>query len=81
MAEADMERLKADATGNTGLSEVLGEAVADFATAEDAVAFLASRGFDVSVRELSLAAAAAARDLPPDGEGGYGALMRFIARQ
>lgn len=80
MAAADLERLKADATGNTGLSEVLERAVADFASPQDAVDFLASRGFEVSARDLSHAAAEAAHGETPDGDGGYGALMRFVAR-
>lgn len=79
MAAPDMERLKADATGNTGLSEVLERAVEDFASTQDAVEFLASRGFEVSARELSQTAAEEAQDAPPDGEGGYQALMRFVA--
>lgn len=75
-----MERLKADASGNTGLSHVLARAVPDFASPEDAVNFLAARGFDVSARDLVEAAADEARDETPvgEGEGGYGALMRFI---
>jgi len=75
-----MERLKADASGNTGLSHVLTEAVPGFASPEDAVNFLASRGFEVSARDLVEAAADEARDETPvgEGEGGYGALMRFI---
>ncbi len=80
MSEMDIERLKADASGNTGLSEVLGTAVAGFSGPEDAVAFLATRGFKVTAAEL--AAAAAAHDAGrADGEGGYAALIRFVRRQ
>ncbi|MDF2999044.1 MAG: hypothetical protein K0R27_4681 [Xanthobacteraceae bacterium] len=75
-----MERLKADASGNTGLSHVLAEAIPGFASPEDAVNFLTARGFDVTARDLVEAAADEARDETPvgEGEGGYGALMRFI---
>lgn len=80
MGETDIERLKADASGNTALSETLAQAVTDFMTADDAVNFLATRGFDLSARDLTEAAAAEARDETPvgEGEGGYGALMKFI---
>lgn len=77
---SDLQRLRDDASGNTGLSQTLAEAVAGFASPEDAVNFLASRGFDISARELVEAAADEAREETPvgEGEGGYGALMRFI---
>lgn len=75
MSMHDMERLRADASGNTGLSAVLGEAVEGFADTGDALSFLASRGFEVTADELT--AAARADDA---GEGGYGALLRFVAR-
>ncbi|MFG1423971.1 hypothetical protein [Roseixanthobacter liquoris] len=80
MGDRDIERLKADASGNTALSETLENAVADFVTADDAVNFLAARGFDLSARDLTEAAAAEAREEVPvgEGEGGYGALMKFI---
>lgn len=80
MSAADMERLKADASGNTGLSEALAEAVPGFLSADDAVNFLESRGFQISARELTQTASAEARDMTPvgEGEGGYGALLRFI---
>ncbi|MCK0197778.1 hypothetical protein MWN34_12745 [Ancylobacter sp. 6x-1] len=76
----DMKRLKADASGNTGLSAVLAEAVRTFASPEDAVNFLTARGFDVSARDLVEAAAEEAREEVPvgEGEGGYGMLMRYI---
>lgn len=79
----DMERLKADASGNTGLSQVLAEAVRGFASPEDAVNFLSARGFDVSARDLIEAAADEAREEAPvgEGEGGYGMLMRFIVER
>ncbi|QRG05255.1 hypothetical protein EZH22_19420 [Xanthobacter dioxanivorans] len=82
MTNAHMERLKADATGNTALSAVLAEAVDGFSSTEDAVRFLASRGFEVTSADL---ADAAADDLPPaaqeDAEpDGYGTLMRFLRR-
>lgn len=75
MERSDIERLKADASGNTALSEVLGEAVKDFSRPEDAVRFLAERGFSVTCTELQAAAAADAAQ-----EGGYGALLRFVRR-
>ncbi|MFG1462231.1 hypothetical protein V5F77_04955 [Xanthobacter sp. DSM 24535] len=80
MGDTDIERLKADASGNTALSETLAEAVQSFVTADDAVNFLSSRGFELSARDLTEAAAAEARDETPvgEGEGGYGALMKFI---
>lgn len=77
MTNADMERLKTDASGNTGLSAVLAEAVDGFSSTDDAVRFLASRGFDVTASDL----AAAASDGGPAAEAeedGYGALMRFV---
>lgn len=85
MASDAMVRLKADASGNTGLSEVLADAVAGFATPEDAVRFLATRGFQVTAADL----AEAAGDSPADDQGGtgeemagdgYGALMTFVRR-
>ncbi|MFG1429231.1 hypothetical protein [Roseixanthobacter glucoisosaccharinicivorans] len=81
MGDTDIERLKADASGNTALSETLAEAVADFMTTDDAVNFLTARGFDLSARDLTEAAAAEAREETPvgEGEGGYGALMKFMA--
>lgn len=81
MSDHDLHRLKADASGNTALSERLAEAVEDFAGTQDALAFLASRGFDVTVAELGKAALEEARDKDEvgAGEGGYGALLRFIA--
>lgn len=81
MSTQDLERLKADASGNTGLSATLEEAIASFATTDDAVNFLESRGFSISAKELTLAAADEAREEVPVGvgEGGYGALMRFVA--
>lgn len=75
MGNHDVERLKADASGNTGLSAVLAEEVDRFSSTEDAVRFLASRGFEVTAADLAAAAADAAL---VEGEGGYGALMRFI---
>ncbi|WP_296584514.1 hypothetical protein [Xanthobacter sp.] len=80
MTNADMDRLKADASGNTGLSAVLAEAVERFSSTEDAVRFLASRGFEVTASDL--AAAAGDAEAPPEAEeseeDGYGALMRFV---
>lgn len=79
MSDTDLERLKADASGNTGLSEALAEAIPSFASMDDAVNFLESRGFNISARELSEAASDEAREEVPvgQGEGGYGALLRF----
>lgn len=81
MTVSDMERLKADASGNTGLSAVLAEAVEGFSSTEDAIRFLASRGFGVTSADLAEAAAQAAVevvDAPADEEGGYATLMRFL---
>ncbi len=82
MGDTDMDRLKADASGNTGLSETLGEAVKKFSSTEDAVRFLASRGFDVTASQLAESAAEEAWQEVPvgDQEGGYGALMRFMLK-
>ncbi|MDI4656180.1 hypothetical protein [Xanthobacter autotrophicus] len=85
MTSAEMERLKADASGNTGLSAVLADAVGGFSSAEDAVGFLASRGFEVTASDLADAAAdadeaPAAQDEEAAGADGYGALMRFLRR-
>lgn len=77
MSHDELERLRADASGNTGLSEVLEQAVDAFADSRAACDFLASRGFHISPEAL----ASAARDAPVEGEGGYGALMRFIAER
>lgn len=78
MSATDIERLKTDASGNTGLSEALEQAVPAFAGTEDAVKFLESRGFHISAHELADVAADAEAS---DGEeGGYGALLRFFAR-
>ncbi len=79
MSLADLERLKADASGNTGLAEVILEALPGFATAADAVSFLATRGFDITPEDLSEAAAEEAREHRHVGkhEGAYGALLRF----
>lgn len=74
MTNPDIERLKADASGNTGLSEVLAEAVRDFSSRRDAVRFLASRGFEVSEADLADVAA----DEESDAEDGYGTLVRFL---
>lgn len=81
MSTHDLERLKTDASGNTGLSEVLAEAVSSFATTDDAVNFLETRGFSISAKELTAAAADEAREEVPigEGEGGYGALLRFVS--
>jgi len=79
MSRHDVERLRADASGNTGLSEVLAQEVERFSSTEDAVRFLATRGFEVTTADLAEAAAAPEEEVPaPDGEDGYGALMRFI---
>jgi len=75
MERSDMARLKADASGNTGLSEVLGEAVSGFSHPDEAVRFLAERGFRVTGEDLRAAAATEAAQ-----EGGYGALLRFVRR-
>ncbi|MCG5234003.1 hypothetical protein [Xanthobacter oligotrophicus] len=85
MASAEMERLKADASGNTGLSAVLAEAVGGFSSAADAVGFLASRGFEVTASDLEDAAAdtdeaPAAQQKEAVEKDGYGALMRFLRR-
>lgn len=82
MGEHDLHRLKADASGNTALSERLAEAVEGFGGTDDAIAFLKSRGFDISVDALDRAAREeeARQDGElGEGEGGYGALLRFIA--
>ncbi|WP_029002878.1 Nif11 family protein [Azorhizobium doebereinerae] len=83
MSQADLERLKADASGNTGLAEVLMEAIPGFASPEDAVNFLATRGFEISTRELTDAAATEARQDTRIGkdEGAYGALLRFMVER
>lgn len=80
MNTTDMERLKADASGNTGLSAVLAEAVDGFASAEDAVRFLESRGFAVTPTDLAAAAGAEDAQDGEGGEGGYATLMRFLRR-
>ncbi len=82
MTNADMDRLKTDASGNTGLSAVLAEAVEGFSSTDDAVRFLASRGFDVTTSDLAAAASdgAAAAEAEEVEEDGYGALMRFVRR-
>ena len=79
MSGQELDRLKADASGNTGLSEALAEAIAGFSSMDDAINFLESRGFQISARELSEAASGEAREQVPvgEGEGGYGALLRF----
>lgn len=80
MSRHDVERLKADASGNTGLSEVLAHEVERFSSTEDAVRFLATRGFEVTPSDLAEAAAEPEEDeaAPENGDDGYGALMRFI---
>ncbi|WP_029558590.1 hypothetical protein [Xanthobacter sp. 91] len=83
MTNADMDRLKSDASGNTGLSAVLAEAVEGFSSTDDAVRFLASRGFDVTASDLAAAASdaetpAEAEEFEDAGEDGYVALMRFV---
>ena len=78
MSGQELDRLKADASGNTGLSEALEQAVPAFAGTEDAVKFLESRGFHVSAHELA-DVAANGKALGVE-EGGYGALLRFFAR-
>lgn len=77
----DFDRLKADASGHTALSERLAEAVDGFSCPQDALDFLAARGFAVTAGELKRAAhAEAARSDGPvgDKEGGFGALLRFM---
>jgi len=79
MSQDDLHRLKSDASGNTGLSEALAEAVPGFASADDAVAFLTARGFEISSAELSQAAVADS-DAAEAGEdeGGYGVLLKYV---
>lgn len=77
MSHTDLDRLKADASGNTGLSEALEQAVDGFSDPREALDFLAARGFHIPPEDL----ASEARDAPAEGEGGYGALMRFIAER
>lgn len=77
MTTIDMDRLKADASGNTGLSAVLATAVDGFSSTEDAVRFLESRGFAVTPADL---AAAAEEEDAPGEDGGYVTLMRFVRR-
>ena len=79
MSQDDLQRLKSDASGNTGLSEALAEAVPGFASPKEAVEFLAARGFEISSEELADAAIAdsAAAEAGED-EGGYGVLLQFI---
>ena len=83
MSEADLERLKADASGNTGLAEVMEEAIHGFSGPQDAVRFLASRGFEISADELTAAAKQEADGGAKvgDGEGAYGALLRFMLKK
>lgn len=80
MDNRDLHRLKADASGNTALSERLAEAVGGFIGLNDASAFLSSHGFAISLDELARAADEEARDKGEvgQGEGGYGALLRFV---
>ena len=83
MTNADMDRLKSDASGNTGLSAVLAEEVEGFSSTDDAVRFLASRGFEVTASDLAAAASdaetpAEAEESEDVGEDGYDALMRFV---
>lgn len=82
MSDADLERLKADASGNTGLAEVIEEAIPGFSGADDAVRFLATRGFEISAPELLAAAEQETRDGGSVGkhEGAYGALLRFMLK-
>lgn len=75
MSWTDLDRLRADASGNTGLSAALEEAVSGFCGPRDVRTFLASRGFDISDAALH----GAAQHPPAEGEGGYGALMRYLA--
>lgn len=83
MTNADIERLKADASGNTGLSAVLAEAVEGFSGPADAVRFLASRGFEVTAADLAEAAADAPdqcglREREGHTPDGYATLIRFL---
>ncbi len=78
MTNADIERLKADASGNTGLSAVLAEAVEGFSSTADAVRFLASRGFEVTSSDLAAAASDTQAPADAEEEDGYCALMRFV---
>ncbi|MEP9353270.1 hypothetical protein ABLE93_06675 [Xanthobacter sp. KR7-65] len=78
MATDDIHRLKADASGNTGLSEVLAEAVGGFSSTEDAVRFLATRGFDVTASDLAAAANEPVDDEAAEEGDGYGTLMKFV---
>ncbi|MFG1288335.1 hypothetical protein [Xanthobacter versatilis] len=81
MTNPHMDRLKADASGNTALSAVLAGAVGGFSNPADAVGFLASRGFEVTASDLADAAAESDEAPAADGEeGGYGALMEFMRR-
>ncbi|MBS7539804.1 hypothetical protein [Ancylobacter lacus] len=75
-----MQRLKAEASGTTGLGLELARAVPNFVQPEDAVNFLTERGFHVTARDLIEAAAVEARDEVPvgEGEGGNGLLIRFM---
>lgn len=77
MGHTDIDRLKADASGNTALSERLAEEVKVFETSQDALDFLASRGFDVTEDELRRAAAQE-QDGACAQEDGYGALLRYF---
>ena len=81
MGTRDLNRLKADASGNTALSERLEQAVGSFSGPQDALDFLASRGFEVTASELRQAVAEEAarkHGLLGEGEGGFGALLRFM---
>lgn len=81
MAETDIARLKSDATGNTALSDTLKEAVKGFKSTDDALEFLASRGFEVTATELKESAqedASPEIPSPDEPESGYGALMGFM---
>lgn len=83
MTDTEMKRLKADASGNTGLSEALAQAVTAFSTGDDAVCFLVSRGFDVTTSDLARAAGEIEPGKPAGSrrkKDGYGALMRFMRR-
>ena len=77
MSHSDLDRLKADASGNTALSEALEQAVDGFSDPREALDFLAERGFEIAPEALQTEA----RDAPAEGEGGYGALMRFLAER